>query len=176
MEIKLRSQNVELTDELRHYATEKISKLTKFYDQISVAEIELIATKNPSVASGQTVEVTLHTKGHIVRAKESSTSIFASVDAVYDKLERQLKKYKEKMYSSSQRHHNNSKEVIASQLPETKIVKVKQLTMKPMTPDEATLHMDLLGHSFFVFTNTETEDVNVVYRRDDNNYGLIEPA
>lgn len=177
MEIRVRAQNLELTDAVKSYAAEKVSKLSRYFDQILEAEIEFITEQNPSIADGQRVEVTLHTKGHIVRGAESSTDIFASVDLVVDKLERQLKRYKDRMYSSAQRH-NHSKEAGAQSegRGEGKIVKVKQVAIKPMTPEEATEQMDILGHDFFVFTNADTEEVNVVYRRRDNNYGLIEPS
>lgn len=178
MEIKIRAQNVELTEALRGYAEEKINKLSRFFDQILEAEIELITAKNPSISNGKTVEVTLYTKGHVVRGKESSTDIFASIDLVSDKLERQLKKYRDKMYSSAHRH-NQAKEnlgTIVAEEEEREIVAVKQVVVKPMTPEEATLQIDLLGYEFFVFTNSDTEEVNVVYRRHDGNYGLIVPA
>jgi len=174
MEIKIRGQNLELTDKIKSHSKERMNKLTKYFDHIIEAEIELIAEKNPSISDSQTAEVTLFTKGHVLRAKESSSDIFASIDLVGSKLERQLKKYKEKMYKSSQRRSPVKEESwTPDQIEKNRIVKVKQVVMKPMTPEEATMQLDLLGHEFFVFTNSDTEEVNVVYRRKDDDYGLI---
>ncbi len=176
MEINVRAKNIELTDDLRQYAEKKVRKLSRFFDQIKEAEIELIAAKNPSINNGQIVEITLFTKGHVVRGEEASTNIFASIDLVLGKLERQLKKNKDKMYRSSKR--NQKKVNLAEIVPveeESEIVKVKQIEMKPMTPEEATLQLDLLDHDFFVFTNADSEDINVIYRRRDKGYGLIQP-
>ena len=174
MEIKIRGQNLELTDKIKSHSEEKINKLTKYIDHIIEAEIELIAEKNPSISDSQIAEVTLFTKGHVLRAKESSSDIFASIDLVGSKLERQLKKYKEKMYRSSQRRSQPREENwTPEKIEKSKIVKVKQVVIKPMTPEEATMQLDLLGHEFFVFTNSDTEEVNVVYKRKDDDYGLI---
>jgi len=176
MEINIRAKNIELTNDLRQYAESKVGKLSRFFDQIREAEIELISAKNPSINDGQIVEITLFTKGHVVRGKEASTNIFASIDLVLEKLERQLKKNKDKMYRSSKR--NQGKRVIVEPVPledESNIVRIKQIEMKPMTPEEATLQLDLLDHDFFVFTNADSEDINVIYRRRDKGYGLIQP-
>ncbi len=174
MEIKIRGQNLELTDKIKSYSEEKINKLTKYFDHIMEAEIELIAEKNPSISDSQIAEVTVFTKGHVLRAKEASSDIFASIDLVSAKLERQLKKYKDKMYKSSKRRPQVKEDHwTPEQIELSRIVKVKEVVMKPMTPEEATMQLDLLGHEFFVFTNSDTEEVNVVYKRNDDNYGLI---
>lgn len=178
MSIIIKGKNIEVTPALRTYAEEKIGKIQKRYNHIIKTEVEFIVEKNPSISANQTVEVTLFTKGPIFRAKESSSDMYASVDVVLEKLERQVEKHKGKVY------HNNRG---SGALPEIaiaensiaeepiRIVKTKQFAIKPMPPDEAIMQMNLLGHDFFVFTNSETEEVNVVYRRNDDNYGLIEP-
>lgn len=165
---------------IKEYVNEKIGRLEKFLagGQVLSTEVELMSEKNPSISAGQTVEVTLRTKGPTIRAKETSVDMRASVDGVLSKLEKQIKKYKEKTYASSSLHRNDEIKHMKPQPIEEQedIVRVKQIPFKPMTPEEATLQMDLLGHDFFVFTNSDTEEVNVVYRRRNTNYGLIEPS
>ncbi len=131
-------------------------------------------------------EATIHTKGPVIRGREASGDMYASIDLVADKLERQVKKYRGKLIARSQGGH---KEAFLSQGlafiedseheddhgPTANIVKIKQFMVKPMTPEEAALQMDLVGHDFFVFTSSETQETAVVYRRRDGDYGLIEP-
>ncbi len=177
MQVIVKGRHFESTKALRDYAEEKVLRVTKYFDQINKAEVELIVEKNPSIADNQTVEVTIFTKGPVIRAKQSTADMYTSIDKAADKLERQIKKYKGKLYHSSSKNAVQAaalkKEIEEEQKP--KIVKTKQFAIKPMAPAEATMQMDLLGHDFFVFTNAETEEVNVVYRRKDGNYGLIEP-
>ncbi len=185
MEVIVKGRNINVTDTLREYAVEKMTKMTKYLDQIMQIEIEFIVEKNPSIADAKTVEATVFTKGPVIRAKESSSDMYASIDLVVDKLERQVKRYKGKLKSHNARATENVKESLINEGQRTavkseedtkpKIVKVKQFPIKPMSPVEASMQMELLGHDFFVFTNAETDEVNVVYRRKDNNYGLIEP-
>lgn len=178
MQVIVKGKNIEVTDALRKYAEEKIGRVEKHFDHIIKAEIELIVEKNPSIADNQTVGVALFTKGPVVRAKESSKDMYASIDMVTGKLERQVEKYKGKTYSS--KTQNNLEELLETSKkkevePQNRIVDVKQLTVKPMSSEEAIMQMDILGYDFFVFTNSETEKINVVYRRRDKNYSLIEP-
>lgn len=180
MEVIIKGKNMDVPPAIKDYVSEKMGRLDRFLgaEQLMSTEVELTSEKNPSIAAGQTVEVTLRTKGPTIRAKETSIDMHASIDGVLAKLERQIEKYKDKSYSSSSLRRNGE----AKRLPtepvegEEKIVRVKRMPFKPMTPEEATLQMDLLGHDFFVFTNADTEEVNVVYRRRNENYGLIEPA
>ncbi|MBI4744702.1 MAG: ribosome-associated translation inhibitor RaiA [Actinobacteria bacterium] len=182
MQVIVKGKNIEITGALRKYAEEKIGRVEKHFDHITKAEVELIVEKNPSISNNQTVEATLFTKGPVVRAKESSKDMYASIDMVLNKLERQVEKYKGKTYSS--KAQGNSEELYEMMktseekgVTESKnrIVDVRQVALKPMSPEEATLQMDKLGYDFFVFTNSETEEINVVYRRKDKNYSLIEP-
>lgn len=180
MEVIIKGKNMDVPPAIKEYVTGKIGRLERFLgaDQLMSTEVELTSEKNPSIAAGQTVEVTVRTKGPTIRAKESSIDMHASIDGVLGKLERQIEKYKEKSYRSSSLHRNDeAKRQPAEPVEgEENIVRVKRMPFKPMTPEEATLQMDLLGHDFFVFTNADTEEINVVYRRRNENYGLIEPA
>jgi putative sigma-54 modulation protein len=179
VQIIVKGKNIEVTDALRRYAEEKVGRVEKHFDHIIKAEVELIVEKNPSIADNQTVGVALFTKGPVVRAKESSKDMYASIDMVTNKLERQVEKYKGKTYSS--KTQNNLEELVETSKkeevdPKNRIIDVKQVTVKPMSPEEAIMQMDVLGYGFFVFTNSETEEINVVYRRKDRNYSLIEPV
>ncbi len=169
---------MEITDALRTYAEEKISRVRKHFNEIIKMEIELIVEKNPSITNNNVVEVTLFTKGPVIRASGSSTDMYASIDKVTEKLERQIEKFKGKTYSSKVHHSISLQKMVTPEETEEekpRIVRTKRFLLKPMSPEEAILQMDLLGHDFFVFTNSETEEVNVVYRRKNDTFGLIEP-
>jgi len=187
MQIQIRGKNIQLTDSLRSYAENKVGKLERFYDQITHADVSLIVEKNKNVEETHKVEITLHANGTIIRGEESTISMYSSIDVAVDKLERQLKKYKQKLYTSLSREKR--REGIAPQsmlemqveeklepIAEPRIVRSKRFSMKPMDPEEAALQMELLGHDFHVFLNPETNLINVVYKRKDGNYGLIEPS
>ncbi len=185
MNLTVKGRNLVLTDAINAYAEEKMGKLGKYLANGTRCEVELWTEKNPSIADNQVVEVTIFTKGPVIRAREASPDIYASIDLVFAKLERQVKKYRGKLVARSQGAH---KEAIASEgfmMPEEAeepeaepptplIVKTKQFMVKPMTPEEAALQLELVGHDFYVFTNSETGETAVVYRRRDGNYGLIE--
>lgn len=178
MKIIIKKNNTNLTDSLKKYIDDKIKRLAKFYDNISTAEVELITQQTKADEMSQKVEVTLHANGHIFRCEESTISMYASIDIVSEKLERQLRRFKEK---TTKRRRVKSlvqpmKKVDASNenfVPE--IVKVKQFAIKPMSPEEASLQMEMIGHDFYVFFNADSNLVNVIYKRKDGNYGLIEP-
>lgn len=183
MQVIVKGRHIEVTDSLRRYAEEKVSKLGRYLDKIQGIEVELIVDKNPSVPNPQTAEVTLRTKGPIIRGSVSTENMYASIDGVVDKIERQIERYKGKLYTSHKQAGGlaelalqHSGELVPEQEGEgPRVVKSKRIALKPMTPDEAALQMELLGHDFFVFINSETGDVNVVYKRKDGNYGQIEP-
>jgi putative sigma-54 modulation protein len=179
MEFIVKGRNIQVSNTLRKYAEDKVGKITKYFNKINKIEVKLTSGKNPSVPNSQIVEVTVFSKGILVRATESSIDMYASIDLVVDKLERQIKKYKSKLYRSLKQGKSPRRlvETVVERKEESepKIVKTKQIEVKPMTPEEATLQMELLGHDFFVFANSETDEVNIVYRRKDDNYGLIRP-
>lgn len=179
MQIIVKGKNLEVTDALRSYALEKVGRIERYFDRILKTEIELSVERNPKISENQVVEVTLFTSGPILRAKEAAPDMYQAIDLVAEKLERQALKAKKKIIDRSHHARNPFKEVTQVLTEEEevgpRIVKTKSFTLKPMTPEEACLQMDLLGHDFFVFVNAETEQTNVVYRRKDGNYGLIEP-
>ena len=180
MQIIVKGKNLEVTDALRKYALEKVSKVEKYLDRILKTEIEMSVERNPKIPDNQVVEVTIFSSGPIIRAKESAVDMYQAIDLVSGKLERQARKVKRKLIDRSHHAKNPFKEsplaVKEEEEEEAVIVKTKSFPLKPMTPEEACLQMDLVGHDFLVFINADTEETNVVYRRKDGNYGLIEPG
>ena len=155
---------------------EKIGKLERYFTSDVTVYVTLNVQKDL-----QKIEVTIPVKGRIIRAEESSTDMYVSIDLVEEIIERQLKKYKTKLTSNIQKDISYfSPEYLADEDLEeeqsgVKIVRTKKFGVKPMDPEEACVQMELLGHSFYMFSNSETDEVNVVYRRKDGTYGLIEP-
>jgi putative sigma-54 modulation protein len=179
MQIIVKGKNLEVTEALRGYALEKVSRVEKYLDRILKTEIEMSVERNPKIQDNQVVEVTIFSSGPIIRAKESAGDMYQAIDLVTNKLERQARRVKKKMIDRSHHAKNPFKasaEAAEAEETEAIIVKTKSFPLKPMIPEEACLQMDLLGHDFFVFINAETEETNVVYRRKDGNYGLIEPG
>ncbi len=179
MRLQVKGKNVEVSDSLKTYAQEKLGKLEKHLNDAARLELELAVEKNPSIAENQIAEGTIWTKGPVLRARESSPDMRASIDMLVEKLERQARRYRDKRRRSSSRTNAGGVEAetipVVAEEESPVIVKTKQFAVKPMTPEEAVLQLELIGHDFFVFQNADTTDVNVVYRRRDGNYGLIEP-
>lgn len=178
MRLQVKGKNVEVSESLKGYAQEKLGKLDKHLHDATRLELELAVEKNPSIAENQVAEATIWTKGPILRARERSTDMKASIDLLAEKLERQVRRYREKRRRGPNRNNNQIQLESRPVVPDEEapvIVKTKQFAVKPMTPEEAVLQLELVGHDFFVFLNAESNDVNVVYRRRDGNYGLIEP-
>ena len=177
MRLQVKGKNVEVSQSIKGYAQEKLGKLEKHLNDTARLELELAVEKNPSIGENQVAEATIWTNGPVLRARESSTDMRASIDLLVDKLERQAQRLREKRRRGGGRNHGRSGDRVdgAPREEELAIVKTKQFTVKPMSPEEAVLQLELVGHDFFVFQNGETNDVNVVYRRRDGNYGLIEP-
>jgi putative sigma-54 modulation protein len=175
--LQVKGKNVDVTDSLKDYALQKLGKLEKHLNDQARLELELQVEKNPSISENQVAEATIWTKGPVLRARESSSDMKASIDLLVDKLERQARRYRDKRRRGPHGNHDHPPEGIpvfpSEETPV--IVKTKQFAIKPMTPEEAVLQLELIGHDFFVFQNAETNDVNVVYRRRGGNYGLIEP-
>lgn len=177
MQINIRGKNMEITPALQEYAEKRLSKLGKFLN----SEAELQATLSV-VKENHIVDVTISIGGLLLRGEEATQDMYASIDLVVDKLERQIHKYKTKI--NRKLRQKGLKELNEKYLnmtmpreeEEPRIVKTKRFVMKPMPVEEAILQLNLLGHDFFVFTNAETEEINVLYKRKDGNYGLIEPA
>ncbi len=202
MKIQIRGRNVIVTDALHEYAEEKLSRLQRYLqehhtDEVSRVELELMVEKNKSIANPQVAEATVFTRGPVIRAKESSTDMYASIDLVADKLQRQVKRYRDRTQRKAERHAPPVTQAVPAVTndeavrresaaagtdrdggdhPVPGIVKTKQFIIKPMSAEEAAMQMELVGHDFFVFRNAETNDTNVVYRRRDGQYGVIEPS
>ncbi|MBW3592971.1 MAG: ribosome-associated translation inhibitor RaiA [Actinobacteria bacterium] len=177
MRLQVKGKNVEVSDSVKSYAQRKLGKLEKHLNDSARLELELAVERNPSVANNQVAEGTIWTKGPVIRARESSADMKASIDLLVDKLERQAARLHDKRRRGPTRGHERAPTPPAEPADESgraPIVKTKQFAVKPMSADEAVLQLELIGHDFFVFRNDETDDVNVVYRRRDGNYGLIE--
>ncbi|OQA20801.1 MAG: putative sigma-54 modulation protein [Actinobacteria bacterium ADurb.Bin346] len=179
MDFVVKSRNIELNEELKKRAEKKIrDRVTKYFDKVIKVEVELSREKNPKIAKNSIVEVTVFTPGEIIRSKDSGSDMFEAIDKVANKLEGQIKKYRAKLIQRGRK--DNVAKAASLQEIETgiknQIVKVKTFTIKPTTPEEAVMQMELLGHDFFVFINSETGNTAVIYKRKDKNYGLIEPS
>jgi putative sigma-54 modulation protein len=176
MQLQVKGRNLEISDSIRSYAEQKLGKLERQIDDPRI-ELELTVERNPSIAARQIAEATVWTRGPVLRAREQSADMKASIDQLVDKLERQVKRYRQKRRRRPTRAAQPAVEsvpVVADE-EEPTIVKTKQFAVTPMTPEEAVLQLELVGHDFFVFRSSDTDEINVVYRRRDGNYGLIEP-
>lgn len=187
MEFIIKSKNIELDDKIRNYTEKKIkNKIAKILDRATKLEIKFIYEKNPRINLDNRVEVTVFTPGSVIRATDSGADVYEAVDRVGSKLERLIKKYKEKLVSRGRKSEGRKEfaeigEDVASAKDDSSkigdsIVKVKTFAIKPISPEEAILQMEMLGHDFFVFINSDSGRTAVVYRRKDKNYGLIEPT
>ena len=173
MHFTITGRNIEVTSGLREAIEDKLGKLDRFFAPATEAIVRLSVQKDM-----QKIEVTIPVKGHIIRAEESSTDMYVSIDLVEEILERQLKKYKNKLIDKKQNTPSFSAAFMEEEFQaddHVEIVKTKKFAVKPMDTEEACVQMELLGHSFYVFLNAETEEVNVVYKRKGGSYGLIEP-
>ncbi len=178
MRLQVKGKNVDVSPSLQGYAQEKLGKLDKHLNDSARLELELAVERNPSISANQVAEATIWTKGPIIRAREASTDMKASIDMLVEKLERQARRARDKRRRSAARNHHGSADDVRPVVPdeaEPVVVKTKQFPVKPMSPEEAVLQLELIGHDFFVFRNADSDEVNVVYRRRDGNYGLIEP-
>jgi putative sigma-54 modulation protein len=179
VQLQVKGKNVEVTDSIRRYAEEKLGRLGKQLADPTRVELELALEKNPSISANHVAEATIWTKGPVLRAREANVDMKASIDQLVDKLERQVKRYKAKRSPRRAAGSVPPEEAVPDDaVPvdgEPQILKTKRFPVKPMSPEEAVLQLELVGHDFFVFRNAESLDVNVVYRRRDGSYGLIEP-
>lgn len=173
MRFTISGKNIEVTDGLRSAVTEKLGKLERYFTPDTDILVTLSVEKER-----QKIEVTIPVKGNIIRSEQVSNDMYVSIDLVEEVIERQLRKYKTKIVEKHQEGGNFKKEFLekeAEPLEDVKIIRTKHFGIKPMYPEDACIQMELLGHNFFVFCNAETEEVNVVYKRKGNTYGLIEP-
>ena len=180
MKIIIQGQNVEITDRLRGYVEKKVNRLARYLPTIDEARMELRVHQTRSAQDRQVAQLTVRTRGTILRAEERSGDLSASIDAVLDKMYRQIMRYKGKRYRrrAQARQVEESlgmmEEVELAEEPH-RIVRVKRFPTPPMNEEEAIEQMELLGHDFFVFLNAESGEINVLYRRRDGDYGLIIP-
>lgn len=196
MKLVIQGKNIEVTDAIRSHVHQKIEKAAAhFQTLINKVDVNLSVENNPRISPKQTTEVTIHLNNAVVRAEESCENLYASIDLVTDKLTRQLRKYKEKRrgqsHASVRPTHMDSiinapdidldtnpdiSEVLNHQpkLP-TEVVRSKYFAMPPMTVQAALENLEMVGHDFYMFRNVETNEINVVYERNHNGYGLLQP-
>lgn len=190
MEYIVKARNFELNEKIKDYSEKKIrSKIEKLLERTTKTEVKFVLEKNPRITENNRVEVTAFASGAVIRVTDTGTDIFAAIDKVSSKLERQIKKYREKLIRKGRKNHDGP-DITSSDIGKfgsadsanveekirNSIVKTKTFMLKPISPEEAVIQMELLGHDFFVFINSETERTAVIYRRKDLNYGLIEPT
>lgn len=173
MKITISGKNIDVTEGLKAAVNEKLGKLEKYFTPDTKVIVTLSVEKER-----QKIEVTIPVKGNIIRSEQVSNDMYVSIDLVEEVIERQLRKYKNKIADKQQEAGNFQKEYLEHDYLEDEdiqIIRTKKFGMKPMYPEDACVQMELLGHTFFVFRNAETDEVNVVYKRKNNTYGLIEP-
>ncbi len=167
-------KNIDVTPGLKEAVENKLGKLQRYFTPETEIHVALSVQKEH-----QKIEVTIPVKGNIIRSEQESDDMYVSIDLVEEVIERQLRKYKNKLVARNQEGNNFSKTLFETEEPiedgEVKIVRTKKFGIKPMYPEDACVQMELLGHNFFVFFNAENEEVNVVYKRKDGSFGLIEP-
>lgn len=173
MRYNIIGRNIDVTEGLRSAIQEKLGKLEKYFTPDTEVQVTLSVEKDR-----QKIEVTIPVKGSIIRSEQVSNDMYVSIDLVEEIIERQLKKYKNKIVDKKHGVSNFRQEFIDKEYEdndEVKIIRTKKFGIKPMYPDDACVQMELLGHNFFVFRNAENDEVCVVYKRKGNTYGLIEP-
>ena len=173
MKFVIVGKNIDVTPGLKSAVEDKLGKLDKYFSEDTIVHVTLSVER-----VDQKIEVTIPVKGSIIRSEQVSTDMYVSIDLVEEIIERQLKKYKNKIIDKHQAATSFTKNFVDEDLEdeeEVKIDRVKKFDIKPMYPEDACVQMELLGHSFYVFMNADTDQVNVVYKRKNNSYGLIEP-
>jgi len=172
MRFIITGRNIDITEGLKSAVEEKLGKLDKFFAPETEVNVTLSVEKER-----QKIEVTIPVKGNIIRSEQVSSDMYVSIDLVEEVIERQLKKYKNKIVDKQQNAAAFAQDYVDKDYDddEVKIIRTKRFGIKPMDPEEACVQMELLGHNFYVFFNADTEEVNVVYKRKGNTYGLIEP-
>ncbi len=180
MQLAISGKNLEVSDSLRAYVEKKIGRLDRYLPNVTDARVELAVENTRASKDRQIAQVTLRSKQAILRAEEASADMFASIDAVFEKMQRQADRYKGKRWS---KRGGEEAEVSAAQVaeeaaaeePPSRIARVKRFPMVPMDEEEAVDQMELLGHDFFVFFNANQNQINVVYKRRGGDYALIQP-
>jgi len=179
MKFNIRGENIEITPALREYVEKKVGRLDRYFAEEITSDVYVTLKV---IRDMHAVEVTIPMTGLLLRAEEKNTDMYASIDLVVEKLERQIRKHKTKV-NRKMRNETPSKVAYFEPMEDDQlheedaleIVRTKRFNLKPMDPEEAVLQMDLLGHNFFVFSDSEDDKVSVVYKRRDGKYGLIQP-
>jgi putative sigma-54 modulation protein len=188
MKLVIQGKNIEITDAIREYVTQKIDRAVSHFQNLTMeVDINLSVERNPRITTSQSAEVTIYANGAVIRAQESSESMYASIDLVANKIARQLRKYKEKR--NEKKTHAQVKtgtmvqqksvgeDLIGDRIPElpSEVVRTKYFAMPPMTPEEALENLKLVDHDFYMFCNADTGEINVIYERNHGGYGIIQP-
>jgi putative sigma-54 modulation protein len=194
MQLQVSGRNLDVTEPIREYAERKLARIERHLTEDTRVDLELAIERNRSISANQHAELTVWTKGPVLRAHEYAEDMYAAIDLAVDKLDRQVRRYRERR--RHWRPHHQARDIEAllplsdddeaaalaiangteTDLPIPAIVKTKRFNMKPMHPDEAALQLELVGHEFYVFLNAESDAVAVIYRRRDGNLGVIEPV
>lgn len=178
MDMVVKGRHLDVKADARAYAEDKVGKVAHILNgMVMSADVELYHERNRSIGEHEVAEVTLFTKGHILRARETGSDMKSAIDKMSAKLERQARRFKERVVD---RHAGKIAPALATVEPEEEevertVVKTKSVDLKPMSEEEAILQLELLGHDFFVFTSAETDGIEVLYKRRDGDYGLIQP-
>ncbi|MEL6224775.1 MAG: ribosome-associated translation inhibitor RaiA [Cyanobacteria bacterium J06627_8] len=187
MKLVIQGKNIEITDSIHDYVHQKIEKAVNHYQGITTeVDVHLSVARNPRINPKQTAEVTIYANGAVVRAEESSENLYASIDLVSNKIARQLRKYKEKRHNHKHIPAKTSDFLVpgvvadnltqdrAPELPEN-VIRSKYFAMPPMTVHDALEQLELVDHDFYMFRNSETGEINVIYERNHGGYGVIQP-
>jgi putative sigma-54 modulation protein len=195
MKLLLHGKNIEITDAIREYVHQKIEKAVSHFENFTTeVDVHLSVNRNSKVAERQVAEVTVYANGTVIRVQEAAEILYASIDLVADKISRKLRKYKEKNFVAKKTHSSLKEQSLdneieseaikaidfdlvgdrSAELPE-EIVRVKYFSMQPMSVKDAWEHLQMVGHDFYMFCNSETSEINVIYQRNHGGYGVIQP-
>jgi putative sigma-54 modulation protein len=195
MKLLLHGKNIEITDAIREYVHQKIEKAVSHFENFTTeVDVHLSVNRNSKVAERQVAEVTVYANGTVIRVQEAAEILYASIDLVADKISRKLRKYKEKNFVAKKTHHSLKEQSLdneiaseaikeidfdlvgdrSAELPE-EVVRVKYFSMQPMSVKDAWEHLQMVGHDFYMFCNSETSEINVIYQRNHGGYGVIQP-
>jgi putative sigma-54 modulation protein len=183
LNIIVQGKNIDVTPSLKEYAEEKVGRITRYFEHVQDAQVVLSVQRRDNIGKAQVVEVTVWGDGIVLRGVDASEDMYASIDGVFEKLRKQIEKFRSKLIERRRIEESRKKDLMVASAEaalratpeEPRIVRIKRFAMKPMAPEEAAMQMELLGHDFFVFRNTQSQEVNVLYRRANGDYGLIEP-
>ncbi|NES19337.1 MAG: ribosome-associated translation inhibitor RaiA [Symploca sp. SIO3E6] len=188
MKLVIQGKNIEITEAIREYVHQKVEKAVNHFQNLTTeVDVNLSVARNPRINSKQTAEVTIYANGTVIRAQEGSEDLYASIDLVADKIQRQLRKYKEKL--QHKKNHTQAKmanvvvessavdDLIGDRTPElpSEVVRTKYFAMPPMTVEDALEQLQLVDHDFYMFRNAKTDEINVIYERNHGGYGVIQP-